>query len=218
MIWVLIAAAIISGLLGEWIDSTIILIVVIINAFMGTIQESKAEAALASLNALAAPFAAAFRNGHAERIPSADLVVGDIVILEAGDSIPADLRLLECKSLKIEESALTGESVPVDKSTDVLTDPSAGIGDRLNMAYMGTSATYGRGTGVVTATGMNTEVGKIADQLNKETDSTTPLQKKLNQISTSLSFGIIGIAIVIFVIGMLLVNMRQAALWPEQEP
>ena len=203
MIWVLIGAALISGIVGEWVDTAIILAVVIINAVLGTAQESRAEKALEALKKMAAPTANVVRGGKIQQIPARELVVGDIVLLEAGDSVPADLRLIETAALKIEESALTGESVPVDKLTDPLESENLTVGDRINMAYMGTNVTYGRGTGVVTATGMQTEMGSIAEQLASTEKEITPLQRKLNQISNMLSIGVIGIAIATFVIGLL---------------
>ncbi len=203
MIWVLLAAALISGFLGEWVDTGIILTVVVINAIMGTIQESRAEAALEALKEMAAPFAKVLRGGEVLRVPASELVVGDVVTLEAGDSVPADLRLVTSNSLKVEESALTGESVPVEKSAAVIGDERAALGDRVNMAHMGTAATYGRGVGVVVATGMDTEMGKIAGQLAAPKDDTTPLQQKLNRLSNTLSVGIIVIAAVIFAAGLI---------------
>ncbi|NCB64326.1 MAG: ATPase, partial [Clostridia bacterium] len=203
MIWVLLAAALISGFLGEWVDTGIILAVVVINAVMGTVQESRAEAALEALKEMAAPFAKVLRGGESLRIPAGELVVGDVVTLEAGDSIPADLRLVASNSLKVEESALTGESVPVEKSALVIEDEHAALGDRVNMAHMGTAATYGRGVGVVVATGMDTEMGRIAGQLAAPKDDTTPLQQKLNRLSNTLSVGIIVVAAVIFAAGLL---------------
>jgi Ca2+-transporting ATPase len=203
MIWILIAAALISGFLGEWVDTLIIAAVVILNAVMGTVQESRAEAALEALKEMAAPFAKVKRGGLILKVPAAELVVGDIVVLEAGDSVPADLRLLDCSSLKAEESALTGESVPVEKNAALITDAEVGIGDRLNMVHMGTAVTYGRATGVVVETGMNTEMGAIAHQLASSEKESTPLQQKLNKLSNVLSFAVIGIAGVIFDVGML---------------
>ena len=203
MIWVLIAAAAISGILGEWVDSAIIAVVILLNAILGTVQESKAEAALEALKQMAAPTARVLRDGAVAKIAAADLVIGDVVLLEAGDSIPADLRLVESFSLKVEESALTGESVPVEKISDPLDDPEAALGDRLNMTHMGTSVTYGRGSGVVVATGMNTQMGAIAGQLASTRKEITPLQRKLNQISNVISIGVICIAAVIFGIGLL---------------
>lgn len=202
MIWVLLGAALISGLLGEWVDASIILAVVVLNAILGTVQESRAEAALEALKKMAAPAANVVRDGIPQTVPASELVVGDIVLLEAGDSVPADLRLIESAALKVEESALTGESVPVDKAPDPLTDENAPLGDRLNMAYMGTAVTYGRGTGVVVATGMDTQMGRIADQLASTEKEITPLQEKLNQISRLLSIGVLAIAALVFVIGL----------------
>lgn len=203
MIWVLIAAALISGLLGEWVDAAIIMVVVILNAVMGAIQESRAESALEALAQMAAPFAKVMRDGAVKKIPAEDLVIGDLVLLEAGDSVPADMRLISCNSLKVEESALTGESLPVEKDTAVIDNPSVALGDRLNMAHMGTSVTYGRASGLVTATGMDTQMGKIAHQLANTQSDTTPLQKKLNQISQVISMAVITIAALIFVVGLI---------------
>lgn len=203
MIWVLIAAAALSGFFGEWVDAMIIAFVVIMNAVLGTIQESKAEAALEALKKMAAPTAKVLRGGSIARIPASRLVVGDVVSLEAGDSVPADLRLFDCASLKAEESSLTGESAPVEKQCDAVLPPDTPLGDRVNMAFMGTSITYGRGYGLVVATGMDTQMGAIAGQLSAAVKETTPLQKKLNQISNVLSIGVLGIAAVIFLIGLL---------------
>ena len=202
MIWVLIGAAIISGLVGEWIDASIILVVVFLNAILGTVQESRAEAALDALKEMAAPTARVVRDGMLQDIAATDLVVGDRVLLEAGDSIPADLRLAESMALKIEESALTGESVPVEKRTDPLGEENVPIGDQTNMAFMGTAVTYGRGSGVVVATGMDTQMGAIATQLSSAGNEITPLQQKLNQISRILSIGVLAIAAVVFAIGL----------------
>lgn len=203
MIWVLIGAAVLSGLLGEWVDAAIIMVVVVLNAILGTIQESRAEAALDALKQMAAPMARVRRGGNVARIAASELVVGDIVLLEAGDSVPADVRLLESYSLKVEESALTGESVPVDKAVAAIADAGAPLGDRLNMAHMGTSVTYGRGTGVVVATGMDTQMGAIAEQLAQTETETTPLQKVLNRISNVISIGVLAIAVVVFLVGLL---------------
>ncbi len=203
MIWVLIAAAVISAFLGEWVDCGIILFVVILNAVMGTVQESRAEAALEALKNMVAPMARVVRDGVLHIVPAALLVPGDVVLIEAGDLIPADIRLFECASLKVEESALTGESVPVDKDTKPVGDAGAAIGDRTNMAYMATSAAYGRASGVVVSTGMETQVGKIAAQLGAAQKETTPLSQKLNQISNILSIGVLIVAALIFAIGLL---------------
>ena len=192
---ILICAAVVSGILavveGEsFADVIIILAVVLINAVLGVYQESKAENAIEALQEMSAATSKVLRDGETVVIKSEDIVPGDIVFLDAGDSVPADGRLIDCASLKIEESALTGESVPVNKMIDVLNlkkgEDDIPLGDRKNMVYMGSSVAYGRGTLVVTATGMNTEMGKIADALTKAEDSETPLQKKLNQLSKVL--------------------------------
>lgn len=204
MIIVLLVAAMIAGFLAhEWPDAIIILAVVILNAVFGVFQEAKAEQAIDALKEMATPDAHVRRNGQIVKIKSEELVVGDIVLLEAGDIVPADLRLLESVALKIEESALTGESVPVDKTVATLTDPESGIGDRTNMAFMNSNVTYGRGVGVVTGTGMQTEVGKIAGMLNQAGETTTPLQMNLSQLGKSLTIMILIIAAVVFVVGYL---------------
>ncbi len=211
MIIILIVAAAISGVTavysGEsFADVIIILIVVIINAVLGVVQESKAEKAIAALQEIAAATSKVIRNGHQITIRSEELVPGDIVILEAGDSVPADARLIECASMKVEEAALTGESVPVTKTCDVLEceeGKDVPLGDRKNMVYMGSTVVYGRGRAVVTGTGMNTEMGKIADALAKAEDNQTPLQLKLNQLSKILSFLVLGICAVIFAIDII---------------
>lgn len=204
---ILICAAVVSGILavveGEsFADVIIILAVVLINAVLGVYQESKAENAIEALQEMSAATSKVLRDGETVVIKSEDIVPGDIVFLDAGDSVPADGRLIDCASLKIEESALTGESVPVNKMIDVLNlkkgEDDIPLGDRKNMVYMGSSVAYGRGTLVVTATGMNTEMGKIADALTKAEDSETPLQKKLNQLSKVLTWLVLGICVVIF--------------------
>ncbi|WP_143317233.1 calcium-translocating P-type ATPase, PMCA-type [Clostridium sp. HBUAS56017] len=203
MIYILIAAAIISGFMGEISDSIIILIVILINAIIGVVQESKAEKALEALKQLSTPKALVKRDGILTEIPSEEVVVGDIVIIDAGRYIPADLRLIESANLKIEESAFTGESLPSDKDANILiVSEKPQIGDMKNMAFMSTLATYGRGSGIVTATGMNTEIGKIAKMLDEEEDDTTPLQKKLAGLGKTLGFAAVGICILIFAISM----------------
>ncbi|MDR0380773.1 MAG: cation-translocating P-type ATPase [Oscillospiraceae bacterium] len=203
MIWVLIAAAVISALLREYVDAGIIALVVVMNGVLGTIQESRAEQALAALKKLAAPEARALRGGHPVKVPVRELVVGDVLLLEAGDGVPADVRLLESASLRVEESALTGESVPVEKVSGALDEPACPLGDRINMAFMGTSVSYGRGVGLVVATGMDTEMGAIAGQLAAVEKELTPLQKKLGQISNTLSIGVLGVAVFIFALGLI---------------
>jgi P-type Ca2+ transporter type 2C len=206
MIWVLMAAAIISALLGEHIDAIIIGIVILINAILGTVQEAKAEQALEALNSMAAPMAKVYRDGKIAKIKAEGLTVGDVVLIEAGDSVPADLRLIEAASVKAEESALTGESVPVDKDATVLCKSDALAGDRINMAFMGSSITYGRGLGVVAQTAMNSEMGKISESLASTKRELSPLQKKLDEISKIISIAVLVIAAVMFGVGLLMGN------------
>lgn len=210
MIIILIVAAAISGATawyeGEaFTDVIIILAVVIINAVLGVVQESKAEAAIEALQEIAAATSKVLRDGKMMTLKSEDLVPGDIVVLEAGDSVPADGRIIESASLKMEEAALTGESVPVNKIMDVLNldgEKEVPLGDRKNMMYMGSTVVYGRGRAVVTGTGMNTEMGKIADALAKAQDEETPLQIKMNQLSRMLTILVVGISMVIFAVGI----------------
>ena len=209
MIIVLLAAAVISAVLAginneplELIDSGVILLIVVINAIIGFVQENKAENALAALKARNKPFVKVIRDGEQTVIPSEELVVGDVVVLEAGDVVPADMRLLQSASLKIEEAALTGESVPVEKNADCIVDENAPLGDRHNMAFSGSTVTYGRGRGLVTATGMATEVGKIAKMLNEVKEDPSPLNKQLAKTAKILSFLVLGIAVVIFIINV----------------
>lgn len=206
MIYILFAAAAISFALDEATDAIIILLVVLINAVIGVVQESKAEAALEALKNLSSPTAMVRRNGKIMEIPAAELVAGDIVILEAGRIIPADLRLLQSVNLKIEESALTGESVPVDKDANFLASGEVGIGDRINMAFSSTSVAYGRGEGVVVYTGMGTEIGKIATMLNESEEELTPLQKRLNDLGKVL--GIVAVVIIVAMFGIAVVQGR----------
>jgi len=206
MIIILLAAAAISLIAtkGEEItDTIIILAVVLINAVMGVVQESKAEKALDALKKMSSPFVKVKRGGSAKEIRTEELVPGDIVLLEAGDIVPADMRLIENASLKIEEAALTGESVPVEKILDPIEKHDIVIGDRKNMVYSGSNVSYGRGAGVVVATGMNTEVGKIAGHLAASESKETPLQRKLAQMSKILSIGVVLISIIILIVGLL---------------
>ena len=212
MIIILIVAAAISGITAAFeggfpSDVIIILFVVILNAILGVVQESKAEKAIEALQEMAAATSKVERDSKVMQIKSEDLVVGDVIILEAGDAVPADARIIESASLKIEEAALTGESVPVNKFIDIInlkdTEKDVPLGDRKNMMYMGSSVVYGRGRAVVTATGMDTEMGKIAGALAQAQDGQTPLQKKLAQLSKILSFIVIGICAVIFAIGII---------------
>ena len=217
MIIVLLAAALIAAFTGEVVDAVIILLVVVLNAIFGVFQESKAEEAINALKEMAAPDATVLRDGELQTVKSDALVPGDIVALEAGDIVPADLRLIESASLKVEESALTGESVPVEKQAETLTAGDLAIGDRLNMAYMNSNVTYGRATGMVVATGMQTEVGRIAGMIEAADETTTPLQANLTQLGKSLTILILVIAAVVFGIGMWrgsesLVNMLLTAI------
>jgi len=206
MIIILIVAAVVSAITSAYAkefpsDVIIIMVVVIINAILGVYQESKAEKAIEALQEIAAATSHVRRNGKIETIPAEDLVIGDIVVLEAGDSVPADCRILKSASMKIEEAALTGESVPVNKTADVidaLGSNDVPLGDRKNMCYMGSNVVYGRGEAVVVATGMDTEMGKIADALNESKDGDTPLQIKLNQLSKVLSIIVLAICVFIF--------------------
>ena len=209
MILILLAAAVVSGMTaaisGEsFADVIIILIVVLINGVLGVVQENKAEKAIEALQEMASATSKVYRNGIEETVKSEDLVIGDVILLEAGDAVPADARILESASLKLEEAALTGESVPVNKISEKLnSEEEIPLGDRKNMVYMGSSVAYGRGTAVVTATAMDTEMGKIADVLLTASDSATPLQKKLNQLSKVLSLLVLVICIIIFSVDIL---------------
>ena len=211
MILVLIAAAAVSGVTsfyaGEnFADVIIILAVVVINALLGMYQESKAEKAIEALQEMAAATSRVLRDGRIEQVKSEELVVGDVVLLEAGDAVPADGRIIECASMKIEEAALTGESVPVTKTTDVLYAGEAKdvpLGDRKNMVYMGSTVVYGRGAAVICATGMDTEMGKIADALAQAQEGKTPLQIKLTQLSKILTVLVLAICVIIFVVSLL---------------
>ncbi|MCE2073823.1 cation-translocating P-type ATPase [Streptococcus thermophilus] len=183
-------------------DACIIFAVVVLNAAFGVYQEGQAEAAIEALKNMSSPMARVRRDGNVVEIDSRELVPGDIVLLEAGDVVPADMRLIEAASLKIEEAALTGESVPVEKDVTETVEAEAGIGDRVNMCYQNSNVTYGRGTGVVTNTGMYTEVGKIADMLANADESQTPLKQSLEQLSKTLTYLIIAIALVTFLVSV----------------
>lgn len=203
MIYILMAAALISLFLKEFSDAVIILVVILINAIVGLIQEGKAQKALDALKKLGAPIALVKRDGIMQEIPAADLVEGDLVILEAGRQVPADLRLTMTTNLKIEESALTGESVPVDKDCNITCEDSVALGDKINMAFMSTNVAFGRGEGFVVATGMQTEIGKIATMLEFSKEEMTPLQRRLADLSKLLGGVAILICVALFIIALI---------------
>ena len=198
LVIILIIAAIASGFMGDIESAAVILIVITMNAILGTVQTVKAEQSLASLKKLSGPEAKVLRNGNVVQIPSSDVTVGDIVMLDAGDYIPADGRLIECASLKVDESALTGESLGVEKNIDPIKDDEVPLGDRLNMVYSGSFVTYGRGSFLVTGIGMDTEVGKIASLLKTTSEKRTPLQVNLDQFGQKLSILILVFCAILF--------------------
>lgn len=199
----LIVASIISALLGDWIESGAILLIVILNAVLGVVQESRAEQALASLKKLASPEAQVLRDGRRTSVPARELVPGDIVFLEAGNFVPADIRLTDAVNLRVEEAALTGESIPVQKNAAVVLDASATIGDRKNTVFMGTMVSYGRGRGIVVASGMHTQLGLIAHMLQNVEQEETPLQRRLEQLAKILGWGALAICGIVFLVSLL---------------
>ncbi|MBM4141351.1 MAG: calcium-translocating P-type ATPase, PMCA-type [Nitrospira sp.] len=203
MILVLIAAAIISGIIGELSDTIAIIVIVVLNAVIGFVQEYRAEKAMAALKKMAAPTATVIREGKPADISASELVPGDIATLEAGKIVPADMRLIEVAQLKVEEAALTGESIPVEKHIKVLHDEMIPLGDRKNMVYKGTTVSYGRSTGIIVATGMETELGKIATMLQEEEEVKTPLQKRLARFGQRLALVVIAICAIVFGIGII---------------
>lgn len=204
LIYVLLGAAVITIFIKEYADAIIILLVVILNAVIGVIQEAKAEKAVEALQKMTTPKSLVRRDGEVKEINSEEVVPGDIIVLDAGRFIPADIRLTESANLQIEESALTGESVPSNKNSAVLLeDPKTPIGDKVNMAFMSTLVTYGRGEGVVVATAMDTEIGKIAKILDEDNDELTPLQRRLDELGKTLGYLAIGICVLIFVIALI---------------
>ena len=202
MVLILLVAALVSGLVGDLTDTLVILLIVLLNAVLGFVQERRAEAAMDALKKMSASIANALRDGAACTVPSETLVPGDIVLLEAGNLVPADLRLIEAFSFRTEEAALTGESLPVEKTTGVLTEADLPLGECTNMAFKGTFATYGRARGIVVATGMQTELGRIASLL-QQPNTATPLQKRLTAFGKSLSYIVLLVCAVIFTMGFL---------------
>jgi len=202
LVIILIIAALVSLALGEYVDSIAIMFIVVLNAVVGVIQESKAEQALAALKKMSAPNAQVIRDGQQMTVPGREIVGGDIVLLESGNYVPADLRLVESVNLRIEEASLTGESVPVEKKAGVVLDKEIPLGDRKNTAFMGTLITYGRGKGLVTGTGMNTQIGLIAEMIQSFEDEDTPLQKKLEHLGKVLGTACLAISAFVFVYGL----------------
>jgi Ca2+-transporting ATPase len=203
VIILLVVASIISAVLGEWVDASVIMAIVILNAVLGVIQESRAEEALAALKKMAAPDSQILRDGKRITVPSTQLVPGDVVFLEAGNFIPADLRLIESINLRIDEAALTGESVSVQKNALLMVPAESGLGDRKNIAFRGTVVTYGRGKGIVVETGMNTQLGKIAELLSAVENEQTPLQKALDKLGKTLGWACLAVCAIVFITGMI---------------
>ncbi len=198
----LIVASIISALLGEWVDAAAIMAIVVLNSILGIVQESRAEEALAALKKMAAPEAQILRDGHRVSVPARELVPGDIVYLEAGNFVPADVRLLEAVNMRVEEASLTGELQAVQKNASLQLDGNVPLGDRRNTAFMGTTVSYGRGRGVVTSTGMNTQLGLIATMLQSVETEQTPLQRRLDELGKTLSIGALILVAVVFVVAV----------------
>ncbi|MFZ1791939.1 MAG: cation-translocating P-type ATPase [Anaerolineae bacterium] len=211
----LIVASVISALLGDWVEAGAIMLIVVLNAILGVVQESRAEEALSALKKMAAPEVQVLRDGHRVAVPAPQLVPGDVVLLEAGNYIPADIRLIEAVNLRVEEAALTGESVPVQKNITPLADEKAGLGDRKNSAFMGTTIAYGRGRGVVTGTGMKTQLGLIADMLQQVESEETPLQHRLDQLGKMLGYAALAICGVVFALGLVRTNVFTQGFTPH---
>ncbi|HHY38896.1 MAG TPA: HAD-IC family P-type ATPase, partial [Clostridia bacterium] len=203
LVLILIAASVISAAVGEIVDSLVIIGIVVLNAFLGIVQESKAEKSLERLKNLSAPKATVIRDGRSRSVPASSLVPGDLVLLSAGDKVPADLRLLEAKTLKVDEAPLTGESFPVEKDAEAVLAPDASLGERSNSVFMGTAVVYGRGRGVVVRTGMKTAMGEIAEALSAAKREKTPLQRDLAGLGKALGVAFILVSAAVFVLGLL---------------
>src|SRR5512142_3068525 len=199
----LIVASVISALLGDYVEAAAIMAIVVLNAVLGIVQERRAEEALAALKKLASPDAQVLRDGHHVSIPSYELVPGDLVFLEAGNFVPADIRLLEAVNLRIEEASLTGESLAVQKNAATVLDKNVPLGDRKNTAFMGTVVAYGRGRGVATSTGMHTQLGLIASMLQSVETEETPLQRRLDQLGKSLSIAALALVAIVFIVALI---------------
>lgn len=201
MILILLGAASFSAFLNEWVEASVIFFIVVVNSIIGIIQEKKAQSSLAALKTMSAPTATVIRNGSEKIIPARDLVIGDLVTLTSGDMVPADLRLIQSANLKIAEASLTGESIASEKNADTVLSKDCPLGDRKNMAYTSSIVTYGRGCGIVTETGMDTEIGQIAGILEGNDTSDTPLKRKLNAVGKVLTIIGLIICVLIFTIG-----------------
>ncbi len=203
IVLILLAAVAVSIALGDWVEAGVILAIVLLNAAVGAFQEAQAETAIASLQELAAPDARILRGGQTIEVAARDLVPGDIVILKTGAIVPADLRLIGSSHLRVDESSLTGESAPVPKKADVVLEPKLPVGDRVNCAFSGTTVTYGRGSGIAVATGANTELGKIASEVERSAEGPTPLQRKLDEFGRIMGVAVLGVCALVFVVGLL---------------
>ena len=205
LIIILIIAAIVSVIVDphEWIESLIIMIVVLVNAILGLYQENKAEKSLEALRKMSASSCKVIRENSIQTIATKELVVGDIILVEAGDSIPADARIIECSNLKVEEAALTGESVPVDKNSDYIEADDIPLGDKKNCLFSSTYVTNGKAKAIVTSVGMSTEIGKIASMLSEQKEELTPLQHKLNKVGNIIGILALSICVVVFILEMI---------------
>ena len=203
MVLILIGAAVFSAVLQEWTEAAVIFTIVVINAVIGIVQEKKAQSSLEALRNMSAPTARVLRQGEESIVPASELVVGDVVCLSDGDMVPADMRLIDSANLKVQEASLTGESVPSEKDAEELLRSDCVLGDRSNMVYTSAIVTYGRATGVVVATGMDTEVGNIAGMLDNQDELDTPLKRKLNAVGKTLTVVGLIVCVLIFIIGAL---------------